>query len=194
MTWASSHLSHKHGGLKICYILQNIESTMLPTIPETARTQSMLGSQRSGITNIFRHHRSGTVSSGRALKPNDLIEARSKTSHWSERYTGRIVLKIAKSEEPFLIMSTHVIVDSIPAKPYCNVFFPRRGSQVDKLDGDWNELVEIWASNEIIGQVSRSFDNEAEVYPNGYRHDVTLIKPTAAASVQHIASPIDNLG
>jgi hypothetical protein len=125
MSWASYHLPHKYGGLKICYILPNIESTMLPTIPETARTQSTRGSQRSGITNIFRHHSPVTVSSGRALKHNDFIEARSKTSHWSERYAGRIGLKIAKSEVPYLIMSTHVIVDAILAKPYRNTFFPR---------------------------------------------------------------------
>jgi hypothetical protein len=193
--WAASHLPHRYGGLKVCYIEQNLEPTMVPSSTiETTQPKPTLESQSSGLSSIFKQSRPSSGSSGAAIKLNDFIEARSKGNHRKERFTARVGLKITKAGEPYLVMSTHVIVEAILAKSQRTAFFPRSRGRFDKLDDDWNEHVEIWAKNENIGLIDQSFDEEAEIYPNGFRHDVTLIKPTTPASVKDMASPIPDLG
>ncbi|CAN9260775.1 unnamed protein product [Alternaria alternata] len=59
-----------------------------------------------------------------------------------------------------------------------------------------------WASSHLphkfgglkIGTIYESLDKEAEIYPNGFRHDVTLVKPTSPMVVKDITSPIPDLG
>jgi hypothetical protein len=194
-TWAASHLPHRYGSLKVCYIEQNLEPTMLPpSATETTQPKSTLKSQSSGLSSIFKQSRSSSGSSGAALRLNDFIEARPKGSHRKERCAARIGLKIARAGQPYLVMSTHVITEAILAKSQRTAFFPRSRDRFDKLDDDWNEHVDIWAHNENIGIIDQSFDEEADVYPNGFRHDVTLIRPTTPASVKDMASPVPDLG
>jgi hypothetical protein len=193
-TWASSHLPHKYGGLKVCYIPQTLEGTMLPSTTETTKAQPVLNQQNSSLSSIFRQSRPSTGSSNPALKLNDFIEARPKANHRKEKYSGRIGLKVVKGGDPYLVMSTHIITEAILAKSHREQLFGRGRGRFDKLDDDWNEHVDIWAGNEKIGIIDESFDKEAEIYPNGFHHDVTLVKPATAASVRDIASPINGLG
>jgi hypothetical protein len=192
--WASSHLPHKYGGLRVCYIPQTMEATMLPSTMETTKTKPALNSQSSSLSSIFRTSRPSTASSSSTLKLNDFIEARPKASHRKERYSGRIGLKVMKDDSPYLIMSTHIITEAILAKSHRDTVFGRGRDRFLKLDQDWNEHVEVWAGNEKVGWIHESFDKEAEAYPNGFPHDVTLIKPSSTASVKDIASPIADLG
>jgi hypothetical protein len=197
-TWASSHLPHKYGGLKVCYIPHNLEATMLPSSTETTETNPVLNLQTSSISSLFRQSRTSTGSSNSTLKLNDFIEARPKANHRKEKYSGRIGLKVIKAGNPYLIISTHIITEAILAKSHRDALFGRgrgRGrGRYDKLDDDWNEHIDIWAGNEKVGTIDKSFDHEAEIYPHGFRHDVTLVKPTMPASVNGIASPISGMG
>jgi hypothetical protein len=192
--WASSHMPHKYGGLQVCYIPQTKEPTMLPSTIATAETKPTVSSRSSSLSNILRQSRPPTGTSTPALKLNDFIEARILASHRKDRYSARIGLQVAKLGQPYLVMSTHVITEAILAKSQRAPFFPQRRSRFNKLDDDWNKHVEIWAGNEKLGSIDRSFDDEADIYPNGFRHDVTLVKPTKSASVREITSPIEGLG
>lgn len=49
-------------------------------------------------------------------------------------------------------------------------------------------------TNLQIGTIGQTFDKEAEIYPNGFKHDVTLVKPTNPAAIKDVASPHPNLG
>ncbi|KAH5032194.1 hypothetical protein HBH76_163270 [Parastagonospora nodorum] len=195
VAWAASHLPHKYGGLKVCYIVQSLEPTMLPlSTTETSHFEPALVSTRSGLSSIFKQSRSSSGSLGLPLKLNDFIEARPKSGHRKEKYAARIGLKVAKAGEPYLVMSTHVIAEAILARSYRTALFPRTRGSFDKLEEDWNKHVEIWAHNERIGTIHKSFDEEAEIYPNGFCHDVTLIKPSTPASVKDMASPMPGIG
>jgi hypothetical protein len=193
-TWASSHLPHKYGSLKVCYIPQTLEATMLPSSTEIAKTKPSLNTHNSGLSSIFRQSRPSAASANPTLKLNDFIEARPKSNHRKEKYSGRIGLKVTKNGDPYLLMSTHIITEAILAKSHRNTLFGRDRDRFGKLDDDWNEHVEISAGNEKLGTIHQSFDLEAELYPNGFHHDITLIKPAAPSFVKDIASPISNLG
>jgi hypothetical protein len=192
--WASSHLPHKYGGLKVCYIPQTMEVTMLPSTTETAKPNTSLNTQTSSLSSIFRQSRSTTYSSNPSLKLNDFIEARPKSNHRKDKYSGRIGLKVMRYGEPYLLMSTHIITEAIMAKSHRSALFRRGRDRFDKLDEDWNEHIEIWAGNEWVGEIAQSFDRKAEIYPDGFHHDVTLVKPKSSSSVKDIVSPVANLG
>jgi hypothetical protein len=194
--WASSHLPHKYGGLKVCYIPQTLEATMLPSSTATTRTDPVLNPQSTSLSSLFRRSRTSTGSSNPPLKLNDFIEARPKANHRNEKFSGRIGLQVTDnfSDDPFLVMSTHIITEAILARSHRDALLGRSRSRFEKLDGDWNELVDIWAGNEKIGTIEKSFDQEPEIYPIGFRHDVTLVKPTTAASAKDIVSPVSDLG
>ncbi|KAH8725783.1 hypothetical protein GQ44DRAFT_680492 [Phaeosphaeriaceae sp. PMI808] len=193
-TWASSHLPHKYGGLKVCYIPQTLEATMLPSTIETTKPKPVLNSQTSSLSSMFRQSRPSTVSSNLTLKLNDFIEARPKANHRKEKYSGRIGLKVMKAGNPYLLMSTHIITEAIMAKSHRDTLFGRGRNRFEKLDDDWNMHADIWAGNEKIGTIDKSFDTEAEIYPNGFHHDVTLIKPASPSAVKDIASTVSDLG
>jgi hypothetical protein len=162
--WASSHLPHKYGGLKVCYIAQNMEPTMLPSTAtlssktDTMKSRTSLASTaQSSISslgsssNLFR---SGSkVSTGLRPPPlqlNDFIEARAKSLHKKEKFAGRIGAKVMKDGEPYLVMSSHVVTEAILAKSHRSVLFGRNKDQFEKLQGDWNGHVDIWAGNEKV--------------------------------------------
>jgi hypothetical protein len=42
--------------------------------------------------------------------------------------------------------------------------------------------------------LERTFDPDATAFPNGFKHDVTIIKPDNAALVKRIVSPVSGLG
>jgi hypothetical protein len=144
-TWAASHLPHKYGGLKVCYIEQNMEPTMLPTELETSKTKPSLGSQNSSFSNLFRSSRPANTSATPSLQINDFIEARRKSSP-KEKYSGRIGLNVAKEGSQYLLMSSHVITEAILAKS----FFGKGRTHIERLKEDWNQHVEIWAGNEKV--------------------------------------------
>lgn len=147
--WASSHLPHKYGGLKVCYIPQTVEPTMFPSKTETTKSKSSPGSQSSGISSIFRPSKTSNISLSQPLQINDFIEARAKSSHRKEKFAGRIGLKITKCGDPYLVMSTHVITEAILAKSHIAGIFSKR-DRFEKLDDNWNDHVEIWAGNEKV--------------------------------------------
>jgi len=164
MEWATSHLPHKYGGLKICYIRQTMEPTMTPTTgmlvskTETIKSRSsQLSSAQSSLSGQSSTNSFFRPSSGRhpsllvsQLQLNDFIEARAKSSHKKDKFAGRIGARVMKNGEPYLVMSSHVITDAILAKSHRPTIFGRNRDRVEKLDGDWNEQVEIWAGNEKV--------------------------------------------
>ncbi|KAL1606342.1 hypothetical protein SLS60_003744 [Paraconiothyrium brasiliense] len=209
--WASSHLPHRFGGLKISYINQTLEPTVTlsPSRTETVTPQGSQATQSSSKGSIFRPSRTSAASS-QLLRINDFIDAKSKSSYKKERFAGRIGLKVAKHGDPspYLVMSTHVITEAILAKSQLSEFLGRR-DRFEKLDDDWNDHVEIWAGNERvsnpvsfaakltlhqIGTIHQTFDQEAETYPTGFKHDMTLIKPNNPSNMNDITSPIQDLG
>jgi hypothetical protein len=152
--WASSHFPHKYGGLKVCYIKQTLEPTMMPTTTETSKTRPSFSSPSTGMGSIFKPSRQQAVSHTPFLKLNDFIEARPRANHRKDKYSGRIGLKVAKDGEPYVLMSTHVITEAILAKSHRDVVFGRsRNNRFEKLEGDWDEYVEIWAGNEKVSPV-----------------------------------------
>lgn len=212
MTWASSHLPHKYGGLKVCYINQTMEPTMfqIPVKTETMKSRSSHASQSSSLASIFKSSKSSGPSSSQLLELNDFIEAKPKSSLRKERFSGRIGLKVAKGDETYLLMSTHVITEAILSKFSLSGILNLR-DRFDKLDDDWNEHVEIWAGNEKasshlslgtciqltspqIGTIKQTFDPEAEHYPTGFKHDLTLIHPANSSVLTSITTPVSSLG
>lgn len=144
--WASSHLPHKFGGLKVSYIQQTLDPTMLPANTAIAKTKPSTASQRVSTFNLLRFPHPGAATTTPGLKLNDFIEARGKTTH-REKYTGRIGLKVAANDVHYLIMSSHVIAEAMLAKS----IFSRSRVPIERLQGDWNEFADIWAGNEIVG-------------------------------------------
>ena len=227
-SWASSHLPHRYGGLKVCYIEQDVEPTMLPSATDTSRATtsgSPVGSH--DISGIFRPASLSTQSVTRypSLKLNDFIEARPLSNHRRERFSGRVGLRVAQADlEPLVVMSTHVITEAILAKSHRDTIFSRGlDNRFKKLEDDWNEHVEIWAGDKKvsvwhislitprftrfcsyqillclqtrqIGTIQKTFDREVKLYPVGFKHDITLIKPSSPTMVEDIASPVANLG
>jgi hypothetical protein len=81
-----------------------------------------------------------------SLEINDFIEARPRNSSRSEKFSGRIGLKVSRGNECYLVMSTHVITEAILARSYRDTIFGRARNRFKKLEDDWNEHVNIWAS------------------------------------------------
>lgn len=102
------------------------------------------------MVNLFRRLRSVNASADPSLKLNDFIEARPKSHHKKDKYAGRIGLKVAKGEQTFLLMSTHVVTEAITARSRRNVLFGRRRERYEKLADNWNDHVEIWAGDEKV--------------------------------------------
>ncbi|CAN9276950.1 unnamed protein product [Alternaria alternata] len=130
-----------------------------------------------------------------SLELNDFIEARPLSKNIKERFSGRIGLKVTSGDVPLLVMSTHIITGAIVAKSRRDVMFGRKiEERLARLKNNWNDHVEIWVSDKKIGKIHGSFDKEAGIYPNGFNHDITLIKPTSRTMVKDIASPVAGLG
>ncbi|KAI4642065.1 uncharacterized protein J4E79_011591 [Alternaria viburni] len=197
-TWASSHLPHKYGGLKVCYIEQVIEPTMLPTRTETTgRTfdrSSLVPLGTPGSSPAARLS-AQSLANRPSLKLNDFVEARPKSNHRNEKFSGRVALKVSRTGIPLILMSTHVITEAILAKSHRDSILGRKHDErVQKLKDDWNEHVEIWAGGGNCGTIHQSFDQEARIYPNGFNHDITLIKPAHRTLVKDVASPVSGIG
>jgi hypothetical protein len=136
--WASSHLPHIYGGLKVSYILNTMEPTMLQSNVATASGISApLQTQPSRMLSTSRQARST-----QSLQLNDFIEARvSSTSR--EKFAGRIGLKVERNGQPYLVMSSHIITEAILSKS----FFGLSRDPMKRLREDWNKNAEIWAGN-----------------------------------------------
>jgi hypothetical protein len=145
-TWASSHLPHQYGGLKVCYINNTMEPTMLQSnVATTSRTNALLQTQTSRLPS-----RSKQARSTQSLQLNDFIEARvSSTSR--EKFAGRIGLKVAKNGQPYLVMSSHIITEAILSKS----FFGLNRDPMKRLQEDWNRNAEIWAGNANVCAIKR---------------------------------------
>jgi hypothetical protein len=76
------------------------------------------------------------------LQLNDFVEAR-VSSTFSEKFAGRIGLKVAKEGQPYLIISSHVITEAILRKS----FFGLSRDPLKRLQEDLNRNAEIWAGN-----------------------------------------------
>jgi hypothetical protein len=154
ITWASSHFPHKYGGLKFCFIEQTLEATVLRSTAHISKTSPPFSSSSADMTNIFRPTRPAAASLAPSLKLNAYIEARQRANHRKHKYSGKIGLKMAKEGESYVLMSTHVVTEAILARSHRDVMFGRsRNERCEKLEGDWNEYVEIWAGNERVSRV-----------------------------------------
>ncbi|KAF2751324.1 hypothetical protein M011DRAFT_473818 [Sporormia fimetaria CBS 119925] len=224
---ASSHLPHKYGGLRVCYVRQSMEPTMLATVRPSGNTTLEESSTKVGNQMSRASSHTAPITT-QVLKINDIIEARPKHTFWGEKFQGKIGLKVAKEDQAFLVMSTHVITEAILGKhkrgwpsfssrsepkkdaeiwagtskvgsailakhkrKWSSIF--RRSEAVEKLKENWNDHVEIWAGNSKVGTVEKSFDPAPQIYPEGFEHDITLIRPTEAGSVQALQPPIPKL-
>jgi hypothetical protein len=154
-TWASSHLPHKYGGLKVCYIEQTLEPTMLPSTTETSSVgppSRSLGTfnRVSGLLPLSRLPAQSSAGIP-SLKLNDFVEARKPHSGKSEKYYGRIGLKLARENRLFIVTSTHIITAAILARRYLlGMFGSRRYNDILKLEDDWNDYAEIWADDRKV--------------------------------------------
>ncbi|KAF2818114.1 hypothetical protein CC86DRAFT_309837 [Ophiobolus disseminans] len=184
-TSASSHLPHWYGGLKVCYIANTMEPTMLGSNQATtSETSASLQAQSSRVLGASKQARST-----QSLQLNDLIEARVQTPS-RKKFAGRIGLKVEKDDQLYLVMSSHVITEAILSK----YSFGSNRHPVKRLEEDWNNNAVIFAGNVKIGTIEKSYDESAEYYPTGFHHDVTLIQPYVTASVNDIKSPISDIG
>lgn len=69
----------------------------------------------------------------------------------------------------------------------------RYGLATKRFAGHYSTLKQPLTESKI-GTIDQTFDKEAEIYPNGFKHDVTLIKPTNPATIKDIVSPDPDLG
>ena len=171
--WASSHLPQKFGGLKVCYIEQSLEPTMLskrrytdgmsdPEPPfeppsDPSGPTSGLSSKPIIVSENVQPTRPSAQSSTRSqsIQLNDFIEARSSFTHGRKRFSGRIGLKVARGGAPFLVMSTHIITETILGKPRWTTIFDRgHDTTRQQLDVDWNTCTSIWAGNEKVSKMN----------------------------------------
>lgn len=154
-TWASSHLPHKYGGLKVCYITNTMEPTMLQSnVATTPRTSASSQPQTSRLLSASKQARSMPT-----LQLNDFIEARvSSTSR--EKFAGRIGLKVAKAGQPYLVMSSHVITEAILSKS----FFGLNRDPMKRLQEDWNRNAEIWAGNVKVCTVNKRHGRSSQQF------------------------------
>lgn len=142
--WASSHLPHSFGGLKVCYIMNTMEPTTLQSNVAVAHRTSAT----SQTSNVQFTHPSRQSRPAQSLQINDLIEAR-VSSISRAKFEGRIGLKVARNvqiNQPYLVMSTHVITEAILSKTFIGL----ARSRMKRLQDDWNEHVEIWAGTSKV--------------------------------------------
>jgi hypothetical protein len=141
--WAASHLPHKFGGLKVCFIEGTMEPTMIPVrVTTTDNTPSRHLSAR--LSSFRRSPRPDPL-----LQLNDFVEVRAG-SNSRERYSGRIGLKVGKDAETHLLMSTHVITEAILGKAFFGLGMLSR-DPTRRLRDDWNNQIEIMAKNSKVG-------------------------------------------
>ena len=159
-SWASSHLPHKYGGLKVCYIEQTLEPTMLPTRTETGKIIPRYHSPGSSNTAELSQtvHLSAQHSVNHpSLRLNDFIAARPLSNHRRERFSGRVGLRVINFGIPFVVMSTHVITEAIMARSHRDTILGRNSEErIQKLDGNWNDHIEIWAGNGKVSSLTTS--------------------------------------
>ncbi|KAI8931933.1 hypothetical protein NX059_010834 [Plenodomus lindquistii] len=89
-------------------------------------------------------------------------------------------------------MSTHVITEAMLAKSNRDIVLRR--SPLKRLKEDWNEHVDLWAGNEKVGTIAKTFDTKARTYPHGFRHDITVVKPLRPSNIKDITSPVSHIG
>jgi hypothetical protein len=152
-TLAASHLPHKYGGLRICYIKHDMQPTMLPTNQTTLDARSNSNMQRSAFSKLFRSSRPASIATTTAttLQLNDFIEARGSSGQ-KQKYAGRIGLRVAKEGSQFLLMSSHVITEAILSRS----FLGAGRVHIERLKEDWNRYAEIWAANERVSFIAIS--------------------------------------
>jgi hypothetical protein len=175
-SWASSHLPHKFGGLKVCYIEQSLEPAMLPNKMQSSRTLPTgpsLGSSSASGSSWPARPLAQSLANNQSLKLNDFIEARPLSNHRKERFSGRISLKVAKHGISLIVMSTHVITEAVLAKSHRDTLLGRKhDDRYRRLDDDWNEHVEIWAGS---GKVSGVHTPTIVIYNNHDSYTLRLM-------------------
>ncbi|KAI1311510.1 hypothetical protein F5Y03DRAFT_343345 [Xylaria venustula] len=128
--WASSHLPHTYGGLRVCYIPRTVEPTVLPGKTEIAKSGPLVTAPTPTQT----------------LKLNSFIEARTNSSK-KDKFEGRIGMRLTNRGVPYLVMSTHVITEAILARSHRWLL---GSDHMKKLRSHWNSHVEVWAGNERV--------------------------------------------
>lgn len=124
---------------------------MWPSSTEMAKpAASSRSTPEPSTTNLIQRSQVPIAHPKPSLKINDFIEARSSSAHSKEKFSGRIGLKVLKENEPYLIMSTHIITEAIVAKSSLRSMFGRSRHRIEKLNEEWNDHVDIWAGNEKV--------------------------------------------
>lgn len=150
MTWASSHLPHRFGGLKVCYIYQTLEPTTSPSTTKIQQDMPQVTRFGSSISGLFRPSKVSTTLIRLGPHLNDHVEARCHSKNKYEKFSGRIGLKVSNSDHQCILMSTHVITEAILAKSRRELLIGRNRDPVIRLANDWNDQVQIWAGNEQV--------------------------------------------
>ncbi|RDW63489.1 hypothetical protein BP6252_11034 [Coleophoma cylindrospora] len=192
--WAYSHRPNVFGGLKICYINQTLACTaghdprvQRPATPTATRTASSRNQAQSPPARRVPNARS-------RIELESIVEARPKNVKSQTQYNGRIGVKTIKDGKIYLTMSSHVITESLLAKnrgPLLRRLFRTSRST---LNENWHKEVDICIQGAKIGTVRKTFDTEAEEYPTGFSHDVSLVRPLDDRDTHCILSPIPGLG
>jgi hypothetical protein len=192
--WVCSHLPHRYGGLRVSYIPKSMIPTTAPAPHSDTQTSFAEGSRRSKLSIPFRRKAPGTPVQNVGL--NDYIEARTTSMGVKDKFTGRIGLRVCKNDSSFLVMSTHVITEAIISKPRRLSFIGLGRGQLDlaRLSAPWGPQVEIRSGNQKIGTIEKTYDPTAGHYPDGFDHDITLVKPTNPTTISSVVSPKQGLG
>jgi hypothetical protein len=130
---------------------------MWPSSTEMANPASSSSSHtptRSELSNILHHPPTSSAHGIHSLGINDFIEARPRHGYRSEKFSGRIGLKVLRDNQCYLLMSTHIITEAILVRSHRNSFFGRTHHRFKKLEDDWNEHVGIWAGNTKVCEPS----------------------------------------
>ncbi|KAF1933297.1 uncharacterized protein M421DRAFT_395241, partial [Didymella exigua CBS 183.55] len=115
------------------------------------------------------------------LSINDAISASGKKQ--KRRFEGRIGPKVVKDGDPCLVMSFHVITGAISAR---TLPIKSLDPRLERPKDSWKEQVEIIALG-TSSTIEKTYDEAAQFYPDGFPHDIILIKLLGSTASQRDA-------
>ncbi|ORY04371.1 hypothetical protein BCR34DRAFT_572744 [Clohesyomyces aquaticus] len=194
--YALSHRPNSFGGLRVSYIPQSFISTadrssnvmIAPSQPETNIQPGSASSSSTPPQSI----RSSNVASKRAQKSEcslrldfgSTVEAHVERSKSAESFRGKIGLMTKYDNHFYLVVSSHVLTNALIA------------AKSEAFPGpEWTKAVSLvkpsGASKVHIGNICETFDPDANKFPHGFQHDVSLVEVAGNSQlVSNIKSPV----
>jgi hypothetical protein len=185
---ALSHRPREFGGLNVSYILESVVPTAaLPSQADVQQTTSTnlapqtLPSSDPQSTAI--HAPSSSQGAPLKMVIGSTIQAFVGAHKAKERFEGRVGVMTKSLDKSFLTIPTHVITSALTA------------AKTSSFPGDsWIGDVVISSSNggQQLGPVAETFDPDANQFPLGFLHDISLVDVTGAPTdlVSGIKAPI----